>query len=408
VKLPDLASLAWRQLRERRLRTALTVLAVAVGVVVIIALSSQVEGVKVGIVSSLERLGPNTIVVFPTLRGSRMPVTDADIARLRGLEGVSKVIPLLMLKVRVSGFEDPVNVIAASSRDLADLLGELRIAEGGVYLDVPAPQVLVGHDLAFDTSTGEQVVRVGQPLVAMLGGRSLMLTAVGVLDTYGTSTAVSPDTSMFVPVEYVKQFIRGAGYNLVMVKAAAVDDVDQVSELLSYTLGGRARIVPVKQVASAVSSTIAQISLLLVGIAATSFIAAGLGTLNIMMVSVLERVREIGVLKALGMKDRHVMGLYILQGFMVGGLGSAAGVVIGVALSYLIPLATGGSMAMPPVPGRGVGKLGGFSALPYTPVINPLYVLTAVLISVAVTLVASVYPSWRASRLNPVEALRYE
>ena len=399
MKLRDLADLALRQLKERGTRTALTVLAVAVGVAVIVALSSMVEGAKESVLSSLQSLGPDTIIVVA--RG-RMPITDADVARIRSMEGVRSVIPLLILKLRVSGFEDSVTVVGASGYDLAQLLGSLRLAEGSTYLDLPAPQALVGHDLAFDESSGEQVVRVGQPLVVFVGKRSMILNVVGVLERYGISIArgVSPDESIFIPMEYLKRVFRGVGYNMLIVKASDTESVSSVSQLLHYAFGARANVIAVEQLISVVSTAMGNLNALLVGVAATSFVAAGLGTLNIMMVSVLERVREIGILKALGMKSRQVMLLYMLQGLLIGCMGSAAGLVIGVALSYALP-----QTHLIPLPGaKGIrGMSGGIS-----PVLSPSYMVLATAISITVTLLASTYPSWRAAKLSPVEALRYE
>jgi len=119
----DTLSLSMRQLKERKLRSVLTVLAIAVGVTSIIALSAQVEGVKEGITRSLEVLGPDTIMV--TLQ-SGMIFTDADVARVRGLEGVSSVTPMMAISVKVSGIEDRVSLIGISSYDLAGYLGETK------------------------------------------------------------------------------------------------------------------------------------------------------------------------------------------------------------------------------------------------------------------------------------------
>ncbi|MEM3904897.1 MAG: FtsX-like permease family protein, partial [Sulfolobales archaeon] len=147
-----------------------------------------------------------------------------------------------------------------------------------------------------------------------------------------------------------------------------------------------------------------QMNLLLVSIASTSLIAAGLGTFNIMMVSVLERVREIGLLKALGMSDTTVLLLYLIQGLLIGLIGGLSGFGLGIvlsqALTHIFSLTIG-----PRSPGPGP-QANPFTS--YTPVLDPQYTLIAVVLSLTTTAVASIYPSWRASKLSPVEALRYE
>ena len=398
MRILDILILSWRQLKERRFRSILTMLAIAVGVTTIIALSAQAEGVKEEITESLGKLGPDTMIV--TVRG-RMPFTDADIARLRGLEGVATVTPMLIRTTRVTGIEDPVTLVGASSMDLLNFLGEVRLLDGTVYLDVPAPQVLIGHDIAID-EIGQVRYKAGQPILVKIGKSSILMTVVGILDTYGTSPMIQPDNAIFLPIQYLKTIVRGGGYNTIMVKATSVEDVDKVTDLISYVFGGRARVTSIKQITETVLNVTSQVNLLLLGIASTSFIAAGLGTFNIMMISVLERVREIGILKALGMKDREVLSLYMIQGVLIGSIGSLIGLLLGCGVAYIIPLILG-SFTIGPRGGRGLG-----SPLSFTPVISPFYIGIATATSIIVTLLSSAYPAWRASRLRPVEALRYE
>jgi len=399
----DILTLSWRQLKERKLRSILTILTVAVGVTTIIALSAQVEGAKVSIIGSLGRLGSDTIILSVV---GRMPFTDVDVARLMSLGGVSKVIPMLRMNTRVAGLDSPAILIGASARDLADLLGEIKIVDGTLYYDAPAPQALIGHDVAVD-SAGQTRYKAGQPILLQIGQRQLTFTVIGVLDVYGIAGVMQPDTAIFIPLEYYNNLVRGSGYTVLIVRALSIEGVDSLVELLRSLFGGRASITSIKYIAETVTNITNQINLLLLAIAGTSFIAAGLGTLNIMMISVLERVREIGILKAIGMKDRGVLLVYIIQGGLVGLLGSAAGITLGCGVSYLLPIVVS-NMSQ----GMGSQRTGGGmvmgAGLSYTPIISFPYVITATTVSLLVTLIASAYPSWRASRLRPIEALRYE
>ena len=409
MRASDILVLSLRQLRERRLRTILTLLAVAVGVTSIIALSAQVEGVKNQITQSLQKLGPDTVIVMG--QGRTQLFTDADVSRLRSLEGVSAVTPVLMTSVKVTGIDDPVNLVAVSSVELVNFLGEVRLLDGDIYYDVPAPQALIGRDVAID-ETGETRYKAGQPILVQMGSRPTMMTVAGVLDQYGASMMIQADKSVFTSIEYAKTLLRTGGYTIIIVKAQSAESVDQVAELVRYIFGGSATIMSVKQITEIVVTITSQINLLLLAIAGTSFIAAGLGTFNIMMISVLERVREIGVLKALGMKDRGVLILYMSQGLLLGLFGSLAGLGLGSIAAYAIPILLAGGF------GAGQGSqpsVGGFGASAganimgsYTPVIGSIYLVVATGLSVAVTLLSSAYPAWKASKMSPVDALRYE
>jgi putative ABC transport system permease protein len=396
MKLKGLLKLALKQLMERRTRTILTILAIAVGVTSIIALSAQVEGVSNEIFKTLEKLGPNTIIV--TVRSGGL-FTDVDVSNVKGLSGVAKVAPIFITTARVTGINDRITILGASTTDMQTVLGSINLIKGEAYYDVPSPQAVIGYNIAVD-DTGAYRYDVGQPILVQIGSRNIMMITVGILDSYGTSTIINPDTTIFIPIDYLRLLLRTSGYTAIIVKTNSIDDVDSVMELIRYMFGSRASITSIKQITSTVQAVTSQISLLLVGIAGTSFVAAGLGTFNIMTISVLERVREIGILKAIGMKDRGVLALYLSQGLILGILGSGIGVILGAAIAHIIPILLSG--------GARINVSGQNVLSTYTPTVTPTYILMSVTIAVLVAVVSSAYPSWKAAKMNPVEALRYE
>jgi putative ABC transport system permease protein len=371
-------------------------LAIAVGVTSIIALSAQVEGVSNEIFKTLEKLGPNTIIV--TVRSGGL-FTEVDVSNVKGLSGVAKVAPIFITTARVTGINDRITILGASTTDMQTVLGSINLIKGESYYNVPSPQAVIGYNIAVD-DTGAYRYDVGQPILVQIGSRNIMMITVGILDSYGTSTIINPDTTIFIPIDYLRLLLRTSGYTAIIVKTNSIDDVDSVMELIRYMFGSRASITSIKQITSTVQAVTSQISLLLVGIAGTSFVAAGLGTFNIMTISVLERVREIGILKAIGMKDRGVLALYLSQGLILGILGSGIGVILGAAIAYIIPILLSGSTRIN-VSGQNVLST-------YTPTVTPTYILMSVTIAVLVAVVSSAYPSWKAAKMNPVEALRYE
>jgi len=403
MKYHDIVRIAWRQLTQRRLRTALTVLAVSVGVMVIVILSAHTQGMYNSFISTFQKLGPTTIIVMPG-GGSRL-LSDADVFRLSEVPGVDKVIPLRTLDGVVEGLNVRVTIMGVRSSELQDLLGEVNLISGTVFQDVPAPLALIGYNVAYDPSTGRELVKAGQAIVVRAGRSTLTFGVIGVLDYYGSSVLrTSPDDAILIPLEYFKRLTTVQGYTMVLVKAADVESVNDVVNNINILMGARARVISVQMITTTFSSILSQLNMLLVSIASTAFIAAGLGTLNIMMITVLERTREIGLVKALGMKDSDVLLLYLTQGLMIGVIGGTIGLVLGAVFTYTLPdiftIATGRGVA-------GGASMPGMS-MAYTPELNVYYSLLAFTLSLTVSLIASIYPSWRAAKLSPVEALRYE
>ena len=145
------------------------------------------------------------------------------------------------------------------------------------------------------------------------------------------------------------------------------------------------------------SSVFGTIQLFLGGIAAISLLVAGIGIMNIMIVSLIERTREIGILKALGMKSRTVLTIFLGESIIIGLMGAVIGIVSGWALSIVTSQVLGGGF---------VG--GGSAAFRITPLLTPDVILGALMFGIGVSVVFALYPAWRASKLKPVEALRYE
>ena len=403
MNIYDVVKLAWKQLTQRRLRTILTILAVAVGVMVIIALSSHARGIYVSFIANFERLGPTTIIVSST--GTRL-LSDVDVYRISELPGVSIVIPMRTLSSNVEGLNVRATVVGIRASELKELLGgDVNLLKGNPLTDTPIPIALIGYNIAYDQSSGSEVVDVGQTIAVRVGTRTYIFSVVGILNYYGSSFLLSsPDDSIYIPLDYFRRVSGVQGYSVVIVKASDVNVVSDVADNIRMLLGARARVTTVQSVVNTFTNILNQMNLLLVSIASTSFIAAGLGTFNIMMVSVLERVREIGLLKALGMSDTTVLLLYLIQGLLIGFIGGLSGFGLGIvlsqALTHIFSLAIG-----PRSPGPGL-QANPFTS--YTPVLDPQYTLIAVVLSLTTTAVASIYPSWRASKLSPVEALRYE
>jgi len=229
---------------------------------------------------------------------------------------------------------------------------------------------------------------------------------VAVLEEVGGFSFVGPsDSAVYIPISQAQSFFGTNEVDSIIVKLENDDEatIDRVSEAIEDAFSGQVSVTSSSAMLSIVSSVFSTIELFLAGIAAISLLVAGVGIMNIMIVSLMERTREIGILKALGMKSRTVLAIFLSEAVIVGLLGAIFGIGLGWVLANVAArIFTGGGFA---VAGE-QGSVGGEFAI--TPVITPTVLLGALGFGIAVSVIFALYPAWRASKLKPVDALRYE
>jgi putative ABC transport system permease protein len=229
---------------------------------------------------------------------------------------------------------------------------------------------------------------------------SAVLKEIGGLSLTGPS-----DYAVYVPIGQAQSFFGTNEAKRIIVKLANEDDatIKAVSKSIEDAFGGQVSVTSSTAVLGIISSVFSTIELFLVGIAAISLLVAGVGIMNIMIVSLMERTREIGILKALGMKSRTVLAIFICEAVILGLLGSIFGIGLGWVLANAAArVFTGGGFAA--ATGQRVAQ-GGFVI---NPVLTPEVLLGAFGFGIAVSVIFAIYPAWRASKLKPVDALRYE
>jgi putative ABC transport system permease protein len=146
-----------------------------------------------------------------------------------------------------------------------------------------------------------------------------------------------------------------------------------------------------------VQNIIGILQLVLVGIASIALVVASIGIMNTMLTSVMERTREIGIMKAIGATTRDIMSIFIIEGVLMSGVGGIIGIILGVFGSQALTLILGSFMSM-----------GGGSSFQLVPIITITSVVLAVAVSLIVGILSSLYPAWKAARMSPIEAVRYE
>ncbi len=420
MRLTDTLFISFTHLRERKLRTSLTILGIIIGIASIIALVSQTAGISASITGTLEKLGPTTVMISST-NPRILRLTDIEVFKIREIPGVDDVIPITFDRVfiQVSGETQQVTLIGINSIDLNRLIGGVELNEGIMYPDSIVPQAIIGSNIAKNTE-----VTIGQPLVVQRGNQFVLIQVVGILSSYGASAFLSIDDGIFIPLEATLSMFNKLTYDMIFVRAESVESIDGVLECLQAMYGNDVRTISVAQLSQIVSSVASSLSLFLGGIAAISLSVAGVGIMNIMFVSVLERTREIGVLKAIGFKNRDILFIFLSEAIIIGILGGILGVVAGSTLSHLVPYILSNMMRGPSMGStqirsstqiRAVGSpafMGSTtiqpSSLAYTPIVSMDMVAISIFLAITVSIVSGLFPAWRASRVDPIKALRYE
>ena len=216
------------------------------------------------------------------------------------------------------------------------------------------------------------------------------------------------DSSVYIPISKAESFFGTDECNMIIVKLKNDDKatIDSVSEAIKEAFSNEVSVTSATAVLNILSSVFSIIELFLAGIAAISLLVAGIGIMNIMIVSLMERTREIGILKALGMKSRTVLLVFLSESVIIGLMGAAIGIGSGWVLANVV------SVAFASFSGGGGPFMGnqaaGTSRMTITPVLTPMVFLGALVFGVGVSIIFALYPAWRASKLKPVEALRYE
>jgi putative ABC transport system permease protein len=402
----DPLATAWVGVITHKLRSSLTILGIVIGVAAVITLMSIGKGAEAQIISNIESMGSDLVTISPGARTFGGVKSAADTLTIEDAEAIAEQVPYISsvapsyssgLQVVVGGENLNSQVTGVTPEYMQ--VNNLEMAEGAFFsandYQRGSKVVVLGSEVK-DTLFGDT-----DPIGQQMRMGSIIVRVVGILESKGAMWG-SPDNAIFIPLTAMQQTVAqprtAQGERLVSSIALSVSDEEQadyvVAEItsllrtrhqLSPTVDDDFSIMSMEEIASTLSEAIGTMTLLLGAIAAISLLVGGIGVMNIMLVSVLERTREIGIRKALGARERDIWTQFLIEAAFLTFTGGIIGVIAGWAVSYLI--SSTGAM---------------------TTVVTADIVVLAVSVSVGIGLFFGFYPAWNASRLNPIEALRAE
>jgi putative ABC transport system permease protein len=402
VRYLELVQLAVSRLAAARLRAVLTMLGVIIGVGSIVALVSVAQGATSGITDRIQNLGTNLLTVQPGSStsgfvrqgaGSATTLTLGDSEAIASLADVAAVAPQVSAQaVVVAGDKNTTTSVVGTTADYL-AVRTYEIWQGSFLTDLANQESLrvavLGSTTADDLGLDEN--SIGSEI--LVGG--IPFRVVGILQSKGSSGISSQDDQVLVPIATAQRyFVTGTKVRSIAVSVASADQIALTKARLTALLQERHgtngtdddfSIADQAQLLDTFSSVTGLLTLLLAGIASISLVVGGIGIMNIMLVSVRERTREIGIRKAIGARGSDILLQFLVEALVLSLLGGLIGIVLGVAASAVIAAIAGW----------------GFS-------FSPITVVVAVGFSLIVGVVFGVWPARQAARLDPITALRYE
>ena len=405
-----LLSTVWLGLNTHKLRSFLTMLGIIIGVGSVITLMSIGKGSTAQILSNIESMGANLITVSPAMGfgvggvrgagggGQTLTMEDAEAISER-ISYISSVAPSSSSNLQlVVGSENTNSQVIGTTPEYVSVTN-LKLASGSFFsgqeYERGAKVAVLGSDVA------ETLFGSGNPVGQKMRMGTIVVTVIGVLESKGTGFN-SPDDAVIIPLTALQQTVAltrtaqgGKVVSSIYLTVSDEGQADYVTEQITSLLRSRHRLAAsdeddfnirsMEEIASSLQETSATLTLLLGAIAAISLFVGGIGVMNIMLVSVLERTREIGIRKALGARERDIWIQFLLEATFLTFAGGIIGAIIGWGVSVII------------------NRVGSMVTL-----VTPDIVILAVSVAVGIGLFFGFYPAWNASRLNPIEALRSE
>ncbi len=429
----DFSDIIWiglQDLREKKIRTALTIIMVIIGIAAIITLTSFTAGINNSIATQLSALGPTAIIVG-SFGGAGF--TISDVSKISSLPNVTSVTPLLTGSGTLySGNQNSsITLIGVTAEGLGQLIGGnvmKYIFQGTIFNDTIAPDAIVGRNVAFpSTNAGQQSIITGQSVsLKLLGrnGQTLTVPVVGILDSYG-GLIIPIDTGVIVSLQAAEVLLHRSSFNEMFILASNTSSVNATASLITSIYGSGARVLTTAQIQQTASAIIGSITLLFSVIAGVSLLVAAIGIMNIMLIAVLEKTHDIGIMKSVGFRNRDVMLVFLFQALLIGLIGGIFGIAVGAGTSYSLAgifgsgtgsgtattaggggggtFRAGGELRQ----GTGGGAMAqGSSGISFSPVFQLGTIIAAILVSITVSVAAGIYPAWRASKMEPIDALR--
>jgi len=396
----DFVRLSMRALSERKIRATLTIIGIAIGPLVLVMMSSVVRSYSDYIVERITSLGQNAIAVFPA---GNYRLDEEELNFIRSLPEVIRAEPFYSTQglLRRGSEEIKISIFAIDYTILFEAIGSLEISDGGIPTELL--YAIVGRKVAFKDN-GEQyfalndVMTISVPRIKdekIVGKRNINVKVGAILEEYGGALIVDPDSTIFLQPEAGRRLLRMRDWSGIFVLARDPSLVKGIVLLLREKYEDRLQVIAFSAIAEVISSVTGAINFINFATSLSAFAVAVAGVAATMITSVMERTREIGVMKAIGYTSNQILALTLLESIMMSLIGGSIGISIGAIGAHILS-------------SRGL-TIGGIGlTLTLSPKITSDLIIQTLLLTMMIGLAGGSLPAYRASKIPPVVALRYE
>lgn len=416
MQLVDMFKLASKALIDRKIRSVLTILGITVGSAIILALIASSSGLNAGIAGNIEKTGANILTIrnaggfFASGSTNNYQLSQQDIDYVKTIAGVTAAYPFYSYGASINngGSVLQASVVGIDLSALPILYKGLTVAEGRIPLFGDATSAAVGWGIANPVSgtaigLNEMVSMSVSGIKGSKGATSYAVLATAILTQYGSALFANVDDTVYISFQAAQFLSRSPYFTGIYVVVDNTDNVASVQSTIETYYSNNVRVISPGQILSSIQAITGQLTVFLGSIGAVSMFVATVGIINTMYVSVMERTREIGILKAIGYRPKQIMGMFLSEAALTGVIGAFCGLILGYVLSFLMGGLLGGLGG-----GRGVGPGFRGGTMTIQPVFSTELILFSLVFPVILATIAGLYPAWRASRMNAVVALKYE
>jgi putative ABC transport system permease protein len=390
--------IAKRNIRIHLLRSTLAMLGIVIGVVAIASMGILGNSMVLTVSDSLRTVGDSVIVtphVGGTMRGfggggggsTSLTISEQDFQQIKRVSVPNVAIPVLQtsdrMKLGVGSDEIVAAIYGLSPDDVPDFL---KLREGGYSRGNSG--CLVGSTFAKDNN-----VKVGSRISIGTDGNKGTLRVTGIIEERGMAFDVSTDSAIVVTRDWFDSSYNRDDYDKVVVKVKNLDDIASVKAAIEKQMNRRETTVDVmdtRKTMETIFQAFGQITTFVSAIGGISMLVAGVSILNIMMMSVTERIKEIGIMRSIGAQRKEVMSMFLYEAIILGVVGSIIGGVLSLLGGYAIS-----SMLL---------QTTKYLFVPS----SMIHIVYGMSFGIIICLICGIYPAWRAANLNPIDALRHE